>query len=185
MRPWIRLSAILLALAVQVGLAAAATAAAPAATETVAVTFDESRLSTVLGDRITIRARIANSGSTPTDRLIAHLNVASLTGTYVDLEDWTASPTLDVPPLGAGDSTSVSWEVQAVNAGTFGIYVALMPNAASAAVSGPMVASPPLRVHVEGRRTLNPRGALPIVIIIPGMLGLVAAAARYRVRHAS
>jgi hypothetical protein len=36
---------------------------------------------------------------------------------------------------------------------------------------------------VEGRRTLTAGGSLPVIIVIPILLGLVAAGARYRIRR--
>jgi hypothetical protein len=149
------------------------------------VTCDQSRLRTLLGDRFTFRSRIANSGAASSDRLLAHLNVVSLTSdVYVDPEDWSSSRTREVPPLGPGGSTSLSWHLQAVNAGSFSVYVVLLPNGAASAGTGPLVVSPPVHVSVAGRRTLTAGGALPVVVAVPVLLGLLAAAARRRVRRA-
>ena len=43
---------------------------------------------------------------------IAHINVVSLDGVYVDLEDWSQDVTQRVP---AGTDTQLDWEFQAVN----------------------------------------------------------------------
>ena len=81
---------------------------------------------------------------------MAHLNVASLDGSYVDLEDWSADVTRSVASLEPGSTTSLSWEFQAVNTGSFDVYVVVLPNGTSTV--GPLVASPPVHVIVAGPR---------------------------------
>ena len=56
--------------------AAAAVPAAPAGP--VVVTMDPSSLAGLLGDRVPVRATVANPGSAATGRLVAHLDVVSL-----------------------------------------------------------------------------------------------------------
>jgi hypothetical protein len=188
MRPLLVIAGLLLALAVPAGTAAPAAATAavqPAPTGTLEVTFDRPRVSGALGDRFTVRSRITNSGGAPTDRLIAHLNVASLTSdVYVDPEDWSASRTRELDALAPGGSTSLSWDIQAVNAGSFDVYVVLLPVGASSAGTGPLVVSPPVHAEVAGRRTLTAGGALPVAAAVPILLGLMAATVRFRGRRA-
>jgi hypothetical protein len=183
MKRLVVLIGMLLNLAVPASLAAPAAAAQQRQPAAVEVTLDQTRITTAVGARLTVESRIVNSGSAPTDRLVAHLNVASLDGVYVDLEDWSADVTRGVASLPPGRSTSLSWEFQAVNAGSFDVYVAVMPNGPSSAGTGPLVVSPPVHVTVAGRRTLTGGGALPVAIVVPVLLGLVAAAARYRLRR--
>jgi hypothetical protein len=189
MRPPL-LIGLLLALTAPTGLASAAAAAssrpaaAPqAAPNTVEVTLDQSQVTTFVGARLTVESRVANTGPASTDPLVAHLNVASMDGTYVDLEDWSADVTRPLAPLAPASSTTLSWEFQAVNVGSFDVYVVVLPDSDSSAGTGPLVASPPVHITVEGRRTLTAAGALPVVIAIPILLALVAAGARYRIRR--
>lgn len=178
------LTGLLLALAAAFMAAAAAparSAAAPLDPGAVDVVLDQGRIDAVVGERLTVQARIGNSGDLPTDRLVAHLNVASLDGVYVDLEDWSADVTREVTPVPPGRSTSVSWQFQTVNTGSFDVYVVLMPNGDSSAGTGPLVASQPVYVTVAGRRTLTAAGSLPVAVAVPVVLGLAAAAVRLRV----
>ena len=56
--------------------------------------------------------------------LIAHLTVVSLhDGVYVDPEDWSSHRTRYLGAIPTGGSAMITWRLQAVNAGTFGIYV--------------------------------------------------------------
>jgi len=165
---------------------AASTEAAPARQAgAVEVMFEQRRHAAVLGDRFTFRSRVANSGAAPTDQLIAHLTVASLTSdVYVDPEDWSSNRTLEVTPLAPRSSSSLSWEIQAVNVGSFAVYVVLLPGGGVVAGTEPLVVSPPVHVRVAGRQTLNAGGSLPVVVVVPVLLGLVTVAARYRIRRA-
>jgi hypothetical protein len=132
------------------------------------VTFDHSDMSTVVGERFTLRSRVTG----PTDGLLAHLNVVSLTSdVYVDPEDWSANRTQRAAPV-------LSWDIQAVNAGTFDVYVVLLPSTGR----GPLVVSPPVHLTVAGRRTFTAGGALPVALAVPVLLGLLAAAGQYRLR---
>ncbi|GAB2832101.1 COG1361 family protein [Lentzea nigeriaca] len=147
------------------------------ASATVEVTMSESRIAGAVGQYLNISSTVTNTGSSPTGKLIAHLNVASSNGVYVDLEDWTAAPTQSLPALGPGESTEVSWDVQAVNAGVFNVYAVVLPDG-----SASLSVSPPIHLEVAGRRTLSAGGALPIALIVPLLLGIVVYAVRRRLR---
>jgi hypothetical protein len=157
------------------------TAVARASPVNADVTFDKTRVRVVLGDRFTLETRVTSPASAAGTRLIAHLNVASLTeDVYVDPEDWSASRSAYLS-LSPGGSASVTWNIQAVNAGVFDAYVVLLPVDAPSA--GALAASPPVRLEVAPRRTLNAGGALPVVFAVPILLGLAAAGTRTRLRR--
>jgi hypothetical protein len=179
MRPQVLLVGIVLALS----LSAVPTAAAAAVP--VEVTFDRPSLATVVGDQFTLQARIANHGTTTSDPLVVSLNVTSMTtDVYVDPEDWSGSRTHELPPLTPGTATTLSFEMQAVNAGRFSVYVVVLPNGASSAGTGSLAVSPPVHVTVAGRKTLSAGGAFPVVVTVPVSLGLALAVARIRLRRA-
>lgn len=157
-------------------LAALVLALFPAtASATVEVTVPQSRIAGTIGQYVTIGTTVTNTGSSPTGKLIAHLNVVSLEGVYVDLEDWTAAPTQSLPPLGPGESAEASWDVQVVNPGVFNAYTVVLPDGAAS-----LSVSPPIRVDVAGRRTLSAGGALPVALIVPILLGVAIYAVRRR-----
>ena len=163
-----------MAVAATIGLPISAAYAAPG--EAARVTFEQSRLAGAVGDKFTLDSTVSNPGQEETGPLLAHLNVVSLTSAvYVDPEDWSSDRTVELDPLEPEDSEPVEWDVQAVNAGTFAIYVVLLPDGA-----GPLAVSPPVHLKVAGRRTLNAGGALPVAVVIPVLLGLAAAAVRFR-----
>ncbi|MGW5188970.1 hypothetical protein ACWEOO_06935 [Kribbella sp. NPDC004138] len=131
------------------------------------ITMDHDQLTAQIGQTLTVESVVRSSVPT-----IAHLNVVSLDGVYVDLEDWTQDVTQPVP---AGPETPVDWEFQAVNPGHIVVYVVLVPR------TGPLVAGPPVRITVSPRQTLDTAGALPVAIAVPAILGTVVLAGRARI----
>jgi hypothetical protein len=152
-------------------------AAAPAAAG-VSVANDRATVTTKLGHKFVFHSRISNSGTTPATGLVAHLNVVDLTGhTYVDPEDWSSSRTRYLPPIPPGSSTTLAWPVNAVNSGTIGVYIAVLPRSGAPV---PPTTGPTVRVSIEDRKTLNSGGILPLALGIPAALGLLAAGVRFR-----
>lgn len=121
------------------------------------VTMNHDQLTAQLGQTLTVESVI----NSPT-AAIAHLNVVSLDGVYVDLEDWTQDVTQPVP---AGGETQLDWEFQAVNPGHFAVYVVLIPQ------NGSLVAGPAVHVTVAPRQNLDTSGALAVAIAVPVLLG--------------
>jgi hypothetical protein len=130
------------------------------------ITMNHDQLTAQLGQTLTVESVVSESGPA-----IAHLNVVSLDGVYVDLEDWTQDVTQPVP---AGADTQLDWEFQAVNPGHFAVYVVLIPQ------SGPLVAGPPVHITVAPRQTLDTGGAVPVAIAVPTVLAIGALVARRR-----
>lgn len=162
-----------------VGLLLAPTATA-AGTENVAVTVAPERIATKLGGKFAFTSTITNNGATDAQGLIAHLNVLSLRdGIYVDPEDWSANRTRYLDPIAPGQSATITWRMQAVNDGDFGIYVAVLPESGAPV---PPVTGPTIHLDVAERKTLNAGGIVPLVLGIPAALGLVALGVRIRRR---
>ena len=147
------------------------------------VAAEPARIDTVLGGRFVITTELTNTGDAPTGEILAHLNVASIEGSvYVDPEDWSArrSQQLSLEP---GESQKLSWELQAVNAGHFAAYVVVVPFGSQVAGNEELLTSPLVNIAVASRSTLTARGALPIVISIPLLLGLAAAGVFFGARR--
>jgi hypothetical protein len=141
------------------------------------IALDQAQVTTSVGRMLTLASRIMNHGSVPSAPMLAHVNVASVDGGYVDLEDWSAEVTQRVEALQPGQDVTLTWDLQAVNAGSFHVYVVLLPN------SGRLVPSRSTRVDVGQKRSLNAGGVLPVAIAVPLIIGIGAAAIRYRVRR--
>jgi len=150
-----------------------------ASAQALTVGLDRSSVETNIGHRFTFVSTIANTGSTTESGLVAHLNVLSDDpGVYVDPEDWSSNRTRYLPALAPHQTLRATWTVQAVNSGQFAVYVAVLPRHGP----GPITTSPPLRVAVAERRTLNSGGVLPLVLGIPALIGVAAVGTRRRGR---
>jgi uncharacterized membrane protein len=152
---------------------------------TVEIAVEPTHIQTALGEEFSIETEIRNTGDADSGPLLAHLNVASLDNSvYVDPEDWSSERSQPVS-LRPGESRTLSWELQAVNSGRLAAYIVVLPATSTAAGQEDLVVTPLVRLDVAPRSTLTAGGALPVVIGVPVLLGLMAAAARYRSRRAA
>ena len=166
-----------------VGLLVCTPTTAMAAPITLTVVTEPARVTTALGGRFTLETEVTNTGTAASGALLAHLNVASIQGSvYVDPEDWSAdrSQELELQP---GQTGRLSWEIQAVNSGSFAAYVVVLPFGNATAAAESLVVSPLVKLEVAPRSTLNAGGTLPVVLLVPVLLGSLAAAARLRLRR--
>jgi len=146
----------------------------------VSVSVDRATIQTGLGKKFVFRSTVRNEGSAPVSGLIAHLNILSLrAGTYVDPEDWSSNRTRYLGAIPPGGSVVTTWQLQAVNDGSFGVYVAVLPDSGVAVAP---TTTPTIRLGVTSRRTLNPSGMVPVALGIPALLAVLALAVRIRRR---
>jgi hypothetical protein len=171
-----RIALVLLALPVLAldPVAAADAAGAGGLSATVART----QISTELGRTFVVRSTISNHGTAGAGGVIVHLNVLSLrAGVYVDPEDWSTHRTRYLGRVAKGASTTISWRLKAVDAGAFGVYVAVLrPNGAAR----PPLTTPLVSVAVAGRKTLNAGGILWVALGVPAIVAAATAGLRLR-----
>jgi hypothetical protein len=149
----------------------------------VKVDAEPAQVSTVLGGRFKITTEVTNTGAGPSGEILAHLNVASIEGSvYVDPEDWSSNRSQQIS-LQPGESQKLSWEIQAVNAGHFAAYVVVVPYGNTVAGDEDLMISPLVNIAVASRSTLTAGGALPVVVMVPLLLGLAAAGVFFRARR--
>jgi hypothetical protein len=149
------------------------------------VTLSPTSVAVPVGEVFTVQATVRNDRSA-TAPLLAHIDVVGLqSDVYVDPEDWSDSRSQFLPVLGAGESTTVTWAVKAVNAGRFDVHVVVLRVLPAGA--GPVAVSTPIYVTVTAHRSLDAGGSLGVVLGVPAVLGLAALLPRTsgRRRHAS
>ena len=152
-------------------------APARASSPTISVQVDRAEITTKLGHKFAFRSTITNEGSTQLSGVIAHLNVLSYDpGTYVDPEDWSSHRTIYLPTLAPRATRTITWRMQAVNDGTFAVYVAAVPRLGA---PGAPATGPAIRVDVAKRTTLNAQGVVPLAVGIPAALGLLSLGLRF------
>jgi hypothetical protein len=165
-----RLTLVLVVLALAVAPAAQAAG--------LLVSNDRTAIATKLGHKFVFHSTIRNDGTTPASGLVAHLNVVDLSGhTYVDPEDWSSHRTRYLAPIPSGGSATLAWPMNAVNSGTIGVYVAVLPRSGAPV---PPTTGPTVRVRIQDRKTLNSGGILPLALGFPALLGLLALGVRLR-----
>ena len=174
----IRCSLVVSALSIFVVLAAAGPATS--STNRIAVTVDRTSISTSLGHKFSVQSRIANEGGSAVTGLVAHLNVLSLRpDVYLDPEDWSSHRTRYLPTIPAGGSVTINWKMQAVNAGSIAVFVAVLPQSGE---SRPPTTGPTVHVSIARHRTLNSGGILPLAVGIPALLAALSLGVRLRRR---
>jgi hypothetical protein len=161
---------------------AAGVAAAKSTNDKLELSLDRAQVSTRIGDKFHFTSTVVNSGGTPVAGLVAHLNIVSLRkGVYVDPEDWSSQRTQYLASLRPGERAKLSWSVEAVNSGDFGIYVVILPNRNPQ--DQPLVASPAISLYSTEQKTLNSGGVLVLVLGVPAAIGLLTLALRVRRRR--
>ena len=86
----------------------------------------------------------------------------------VDPEDWTATLSRSVGRLDPGATATIPWSIQPISPGRFLVYAVVL-----AADSDDVAGSNVLAVDVADRRSLNPQGVLPVVVIVPFAVGSI------------
>ncbi len=133
------------------------------------VALDQQQLSSSLGNRFTFVSTLDNLTDQVRPGTIAYLNVVSMrSDVYVDPEDWSSHRTRFLGDVQPGATTRLTWNVQAVNSGSFVVFVVVT----SATGSDEVVTSPALRVMIADQRRLNPTGILPVVVAVPAVVAL-------------
>lgn len=174
----IRRRLVVSALAVPVALALAGPALS--GSSRIAVTVDRTAISTSLGHKFSVRSRITNNGRSAATSLVAHLNVLSLRpDVYLDPEDWSSHRTRYLSAIPAGGSATITWRMQAVNAGSVGVFIAVLPQSGE---PRPPATGPTVHVSITGRKTLNSGGILPLALGIPALLAALSFGLRLRRR---
>ena len=127
--------------------------------------MSRARVSIRIGEDFRFTTAISNRGAAPLEGLVAHLDVVSHDPcVYVDPEDWSSERTRYLPRVAPGASLEIPWNVKAVNAGRFAVYVVVLGD-------GPPLAGPALDARVAERRTMDAGGVLPLAVGLPALLG--------------
>jgi ABC-2 type transport system permease protein len=157
--------------------ASAPAAAAPTAVVQAPLQISIDKADTVVraGLPLLFNTVVSNSGREPSRPVIVAMNIINLNkqGEVVDPEDWSPQRTQYVEPLAPGQSTTLSWRVNAILDGDFMVYMVAIPSPGSADATSQPVASSGIHLTVTPYTKLNPGGVLPYAIGGPLLLGLV------------
>jgi azurin len=142
----------------------------------VEITVDAAFETVKTGDAVFFDTVVTNPHAEPSAPLILAMNIVNLDaeGDVVDPEDWSPERTQYVDQLAPGESTTLSWRVNAILAGDFMVYMVVLPEPGSAESTTQAVASSGIHLTVGQFTALNPRGVLPLILGAPIVLGVAA-----------
>ena len=112
------------------------------------------------------------------------MNIINLdaAGDVVDPEDWSPQRTQYIEHLGSGQSTTLSWRVNAILDGDYMVYMVLIPAPDGQQATSQPVASSGIHLTVTPFTRLNPGGVLPYAIGGPVVV-LLAVLLLFRLRR--
>lgn len=159
----------------QAAAAPVAAASAPVVRAALQVAIDKADTVVRAGVPLLFNTVISNSGAEPTQPVIVAMNIINLNakGDVVDPEDWSPQRTQYVQPLAPGQSSTLSWRVNAILDGDFMVYMVAIPSPGSPDATSQPVASSGIHLTVTPYTKLNPGGVLPYAIGGPVLLGLL------------
>jgi len=136
------------------------------------------------GETIPFDMIVTNTGAEQSPPIIVAMNIINLAkeGDVVDPEDWSPERTQYIDSLAPNESTTLSWQVNAVLDGNYMVYLVAIPTPDSAETSTQISASQGLHLTVAKFTKLNPSGVLPIAMGVPIVLGLAIFIA-FRIRR--
>jgi len=128
-----------------------------------------------VSDKIPFTTTVTNRASETSRPLILAMNIINLKGTGdpVDPEDWSPQRTQYVEALGAGQSATHEWQINAILDGEFVAYMVVLPEPTGPNTTSQPVASSAIHLTVAPYTKLNPSGVLPYVIATPVVLILL------------
>jgi hypothetical protein len=174
-------------LAVTLSLFPAAAAQAAQSTDTeqaLEISIDLPYTTVNAGDEIEFNTVVTNNGTEESPPLNVAMNIVKTgKGDPVDPEDWSPERTQEVDPLAPGESAEQSWTVDAILEGDYMVYMTVIPKPDGPEATSQPVSSPGLHLIVKAFNQTNPGGVLPVAIITPIVLILLAFLPRRRWRR--
>jgi len=154
---------------------AATAATLSAADGAVHVSIDKADTVLRAGLPLFFNTDVTNTGGEPSPAIIVAMNIINLDrqGEVVDPEDWSPQRTQYVDPVAPGQSTTLSWRVNAILDGDYMVYMVAIPAPSGPDATSHPVASPGIHLTVTPYTKLNPGGVLPYAIGGPAVLGVI------------
>lgn len=124
-----------------------------------------------MGDHLTFKSTIRNSGAAPIEGVIAWLSLVQTDKGKeqpVDLEDWSAHKAITVSKLAPGQSINTDWPMRLIQAGNYRVVI----SAVSRAEAG-LTASPFADFGVQEKPVVESTRVLPVAFGLPALLTLL------------
>ena len=105
-------------------------------------------------------------------------------GEPVDPEDWSPERTQQVASLAPGETSELTWTVEAILEGDYLVYMTVLPQPTGPNATSQPVSSSGIHLTVKSFAKSNPGGVLPVAIGTPVALMLIAIVPIVRRRRA-
>jgi hypothetical protein len=148
------------------------------------LTLDQTSVAVKAGDEIPFESLLANEGTEDSPPVTLAMNIINLKGDVVDPEDWSPERTQKVNSLAVGDAVRHTWTIEAILKGDYMVYLVAITQPAGTDATTQPVASSGLHLSVGAFSQLNPKGVLPVVILVPlGVALILLLVVRLRLRR--
>jgi ABC-type multidrug transport system permease subunit len=137
------------------------------------LSLDQEAVEVKAGDEIPFESLLANNGTEDSPPVTLAMNIIDLEGEVVDPEDWSPERTQNVNSVAAGDAVRHTWTIEAILKGDYMVYLVAISQPDGTEATTQPVASTGLHLTVGAFSQLNPRGVLPVVVLVPVAVALL------------
>lgn len=134
-----------------------------------------------MGDHLTFRSVIINKGTSPAHGVVAWLGLVRVDPGKeqpVDLEDWSAQKAVSRGVVLPGEQIAVDWPMRLIQSGDYRVVVSAAERSAPGLVTSPFAS-----FHVASKQVIESRRVIPVAIIMPLLIAVIAAGRFYRARR--
>ena len=171
---------ILVALCLAFLTVAPANAQTDTAASPIQISIDKMYREVKTGDSTEFNTVVQYNGTEESTPMLVAMNIVNLgAGDPVDPEDWSPERTQELEPLEPGESTELSWTINAILEGDYLAYMTVIPEPGGDGQTSQPVSSPGVRLVVAAYSPLNPRGILPVTLGVPIGLSLIFGLQKY------
>lgn len=165
---------LLAALCLSFFVVAPAMAQTDAPNSPIQISIDQTYREVKTGDTTEFNTIVQYNGAKQSTPMLVAMNIVNLgKGDPVDPEDWSPERTQEVESLDPGESTELSWTINAILEGDYLAYMTVIPEPGGVGETSQPVSSPGIRLVVAAYSPLNPGGVLPVALGMPIGLSVI------------
>lgn len=137
------------------------------------------------GDEVEFTTVVTNAGAAASPPMNVAMNIVKTgKGEPVDPEDWSPERTQQVASLAPGETSELTWTVEAILEGDYMVYMTVLPQPTGPNATSQPVSSSGIHLTVKSFAKSNPGGVLPVAIGTPVALMAIALVPIVRRRRA-
>jgi hypothetical protein len=125
--------------------------------------------SPAMGDHLTFRTIIRNTGSAPIEGVIGWISLVQTDRGReqpVDLEDWSAHKAITIAALAPGQAVATDWPMRLIQPGTYRVVVSAATRDGAALATSPFA-----DFSVRAKPVVESARVLPVALGVPMLIG--------------